>query len=202
MGGGCGVIKDGTSEESLGGSVGILVCSKNSSPLTPAVSTASAGALEFMTVYSTSNLPKLLYKARDDGWRILGAAADVPETGNSRGSSINKEVQRNDWDFIDDDLDDDEDHNSDITEYTRPSLSKQEEQTCYNLNEVEVGPPTILVLGSEGRGLRTLVARACGDFVKIPGGFSMDRDTQAGLDSLNVSVSGGIFLFHFCNQKW
>jgi 21S rRNA (GM2251-2'-O)-methyltransferase len=49
--------------------------------------------------------------------------------------------------------------------------------------------PTVLVLGSEGNGLRTLVAKACTDFVCIPGG-------DGGVDSLNVSVTGGIMLWH------
>jgi len=52
--------------------------------------------------------------------------------------------------------------------------------------------PTILVLGSEGHGLRTLVAKACTDFVAIPGG-------GGGVDSLNVSVTGGIMLWHLVN---
>lgn len=46
---------------------------------------------------------------------------------------------------------------------------------------------TVLVLGSEGHGLRFAVARACTDFCRIPGTTG---------DSLNVSVSGGIFLWH------
>ena len=54
------------------GKVGIIVCSKNSSPLSPTVSAASAGAVEFMSIYSTMNLPKLLYTAQEDGWQILG----------------------------------------------------------------------------------------------------------------------------------
>jgi hypothetical protein len=63
----------------------------------------------------------------------------------------------------------------------------------------------------KGRGLRTLVARACTGFVSIPGGSvafaSLDdedneRDTssQAGVDSLNVSVTGGILLWHFLTK--
>ncbi|EED88666.1 ribose methyltransferase, partial [Thalassiosira pseudonana CCMP1335] len=141
----------------LGGRVGILVCSKNSSPLTTTVSAASAGALEFMTVYSTSNLPKMLNRAREDGWRVLGAAADIPDSGGAARS--------------------------------------------------ETGKPTILVLGSEGRGLRTWVARSCSGFVKVPGGLNMaasdnDEDaTQAGVDSLNVSVTGGILLWHFLSNQ-
>lgn len=47
---------------------------------------------------------------------------------------------------------------------------------------------TVLVLGSEGHGLRFAVARACTEFCRIPG-------ATAG-DSLNVSVTGGIFLWH------
>lgn len=61
--------------------------------------------------------------------------------------------------------------------------------------------------------MRTLVSRACTGFVSIPGGGVavasggdgvVDEDendyetlTQAGVDSLNVSVTGGILLWHF-----
>ena len=59
-------------------SIGVLVCSKNSAPPSPVVSAASAGALELCQVYSTSNLPRTLNAAKDEGWRILGAAATAP----------------------------------------------------------------------------------------------------------------------------
>eukprot|EP00956_Cyclotella_meneghiniana_P028700 scaffold67690_cov55-Cyclotella_meneghiniana.AAC.6 len=198
LGGGPGAIEDDKSNDN-GNGVGILVCSKNSSPLTPTVSAASAGALEFMKIYSTSNLPKLLNKAREDGWRVLGAAADDSGSRDSyKLGNLEKGVQGNAWD-LDDEVDDDQD--LDITEYATPSMQEDNDQKYYNLNEVENNEPTVLVLGSEGRGLRTLVARACSGFVKIPGGLNIDSNTQAGVDSLNVSVSGGIFLFHFCNNK-
>jgi 21S rRNA (GM2251-2'-O)-methyltransferase len=208
LGGGASVI-DGSdkdiTDDGRSGRVGILVCSKNSSPLTPTVSAASAGALEFMTIYSTSNLPKLLNNARDDGWRVLGAAAEVPDTGVSSkraGRDSRKNiVTTNDWEVLDDE---DVDEDTDITEYATPSVPlQQNEQKCVNLGNVAVepGPPTILVLGSEGRGLRTLVARACTSFVKIPGGTSHGSDTQAGVDSLNVSVTGGILLYHFLSSN-
>lgn len=207
LGGGPGVIKEDLTESmvdngrSKGNGVGILVCSKNSSPLTPTVSAASAGALEFMTVYSTTNLPKLLNKAREDGWRVLGAAAETPDTDGSRnrkGQSNGRRFASNEWDLVEED-DSENDRNTNIIEFDTPPLPlHQEEQKCYDLREVETRHPTILVLGSEGSGLRSLVGRACTGFVKIPGGFDMEGGTQAGVDSLNVSVSGGIFLFHFC----
>ena len=39
---------------------GVLLCSKNSASLTPAVSKVSSGAMELMDVYATRNLVKFL----------------------------------------------------------------------------------------------------------------------------------------------
>ncbi len=139
-----------------------MVCSKNSAPPSNVVSASSAGALELSHIYSTTNLPRTLNAAKEDGWRILGAAASAP--------------------------------------------NGMDDAECFDLQNVEVGksqPPTILVLGSEGHGLRTLVAKACTGFVRIPGSLaaSVEGDTNAGVDSLNVSVTGGIMLWHFLNGK-
>lgn len=134
----------------LGGStkVGILVCAKNSAPPSPTVSAASAGALELVDLYSTSNLPRTLAAAESDGFRIVGASASVPRDLNV---------------------------------------------PLYELQEIsEMSGPTILVLGSEGHGLRSLVAKSCTEFVKVPGAVD-----AGGVDSLNVSVTGGILLWHF-----
>jgi 21S rRNA (GM2251-2'-O)-methyltransferase len=133
------------------GKVSILVCAKNSAPPSPAVSAASAGALELVNVYSTSNLPRTLASAEQDGFRIVGASSSLPK--DSDDSTVMYE------------LGDDE--------FQGPS-----------------DKPTILVLGSEGHGLRSLVARSCTEFVRISGGDS------EGVDSLNVSVTGGILLWH------
>ena len=214
------------------GKVGIIVCSKNSSPLSPTVSAASAGAVEFMSIYSTTNLPKLLYTAQEDGWQILGAAADVPD-GASRNHHDDKdsiddnEDDYNEWVMSNEGSDDDDSSNVDnshagsssIAAATTTKLRPQ----CFDLNDVKTGSPTIIVLGSEGRGLRTLVSRACTGFVRIPGGggsvlggssssSSIDDDddkndddneneTRSGVDSLNVSVTGGILLWHFLSKQ-
>jgi 21S rRNA (GM2251-2'-O)-methyltransferase len=149
-------------DKAVNSSIGIMVCSKNSAPPSAVVSAASAGALELSQIYSTNNLPRTLNAAREEGWRILGAAASAPN-----GTS---------------------------------------DAECLDLQSVETGdsqPPTILVLGSEGHGLRTLVAKACTGFVRVPGSeaASVEGDTNAGVDSLNVSVTGGIMLWHFLNGK-
>jgi 21S rRNA (GM2251-2'-O)-methyltransferase len=72
----------------------------------------------------------------------------------------------------------------------------------YDLQDLPVSAdaavPTVLVLGSEGHGLRHLVSTSCTEFVRVPSGQSRDDGSDAsGVDSLNVSVTGGILLWHF-----
>lgn len=53
----------------------VVVCAKNSAPLSPAVSKASAGAVEVMeNIYTTDNLMKFLDKSREAGWQVVGTA--------------------------------------------------------------------------------------------------------------------------------
>lgn len=148
----------------LGGSskqrMGILVCSKNSAPPSPVVSASSAGALELLQVFSTSSLPRTLASAREDGFRIIGAAASKPK-----------------------------------------GMMEDESVGLYDLQNLpNEDQPTMLVLGSEGHGLRTLVAKLCTDFVRIPRGDEAvvgdDGNDDIAVDSLNVSVTGGILLWH------
>lgn len=58
------------------GASGVLTCSRNSAPLSPVVSKASAGAMEAMPVYSAQNLPRTLASAAASGWQVVGATSD------------------------------------------------------------------------------------------------------------------------------
>ncbi len=61
------------------------------------------------------------------------------------------------------------------------------------LYEVDFKRPIALVLGSEGYGLREGITENCDELVRIP---------MAGkIDSLNVSVSAGVFLYEIFRQK-
>lgn len=60
---------------------GVLLCSKNSAPLSPAVSKVSSGAAELMDIYSSPNLVKFLKESNENGWDIIGAAGE--EADNS-----------------------------------------------------------------------------------------------------------------------
>lgn len=64
-------------------------------------------------------------------------------------------------------------------------------QQSVPVTKVSVDRPTLLVIGSEGFGLRTNVRRACTQLVQVdmaPGVSATD------VDSLNVSVATGILL--------
>ena len=132
------------------GASGVVVSEKNSAPLSPAVSKASAGAMELMQVHSTRNMVKFLESARESGWQVVGAALEESVTPG----------------------------------------------------ELDAEAPTLLVLGSEGRGLRTSVLRACDTLVRIPRAAHAAAapgaggcDNTAYLDSLNVGVAGGVLLY-------
>lgn len=120
------------------------------------VSKASAGALEFLPVFNTRNMPKFLTESAAKGWRVVG-------TSLGEGS--------------------------------------------IPLGELEGGVPTVLVLGNEGSGLRTMVQRACSTLVVIEkaqpasleGASAVEggtgrRGRGSGVDSLNVAVSGAIVM--------
>lgn len=57
----------------------------------------------------------------------------------------------------------------------------------------KVDGPTMIVLGSEGTGLRTAIRLACTGFVYISPG--LPSDLLGNVDSLNVSVAAGILLY-------
>ena len=53
---------------------GVVVCAKNSAPLSETVSKASAGAMESQDVYSVDNMMKFLDKSIENGWQIVGTS--------------------------------------------------------------------------------------------------------------------------------
>lgn len=73
-----------------------------------------------------------------------------------------------------------------------------------SLKGVQLDQPTLVVLGSEGHGLRSMVEQECDMLVRIEGGGGMIA-AELGLreepvDSLNVSVAGAVALFQLLGQ--
>ncbi|KAG1367825.1 rRNA methyltransferase 1, mitochondrial [Cocos nucifera] len=149
------------------GAEGVVLCAKNSAPLSGVVSKASAGSLELIELLSCKNMMQLLLSSIENGWRVLG------------GSVSSRAIP---------------------------------------LNEVEAGVPTILVLGSEGSGLRPLVERTCTELIRIPGfmpgwvgkldaekkdptNSGQDLKSFLAVESLNVSVAAGVLLYHLIGNN-
>lgn len=66
-------------------------------------------------------------------------------------------------------------------------------QNSKNYTELNYKMPLALVLGNEEKGIRKLVSENCDFLVKIP--------MKGKIDSLNVSVSAGVFLFEIIRQR-
>jgi 23S rRNA (guanosine2251-2'-O)-methyltransferase len=61
------------------------------------------------------------------------------------------------------------------------------------LDEVDFTGPTVLVIGSEGSGLRRMTAESCDRLVRVP--------MSGKLGSLNASVAGALFLYEVARQR-
>src|SRR5512135_2707055 len=61
------------------------------------------------------------------------------------------------------------------------------------LYDVDLCGPTVLVMGSEGEGMRRLTREACDELVSIP--------MAGAVESLNVSVATGVALFEAVRQR-
>ncbi|KAF9125690.1 hypothetical protein BGW39_007216 [Mortierella sp. 14UC] len=124
---------------------GVVVCHKNSAPLSAVVAKASAGALEERPTYGVSSLMNFIKKSQENGWHVVGAHVTY-------GSKRNRPL--------------------------------------HNWPETGVDQPTLLIMGSEGNGLRKQIMNQCDSFIQIPTLAS----SPTGVDSLNVSVATGVIL--------
>ena len=94
---------------------GVVVCAKNSAPLSPAVSKASSGALESVDVRAAGVMHRFLSRCAEDGWDVLGAAGeararDVSDIGRvtkptvlvmgNEGAGLRTNVRRACADFV------------------------------------------------------------------------------------------------------
>lgn len=65
--------------------------------------------------------------------------------------------------------------------------------TARPLYGAELTGPTALVMGAEGKGLRRLTAERCDQLLYLP--------MQGSVDSLNVAVATGVFLYEILRQR-
>ncbi len=63
------------------------------------------------------------------------------------------------------------------------------------LHHTDLSGPVALVVGAEGRGVSPLVRKLCDGEVSLP------MQAAAGIDSFNVSVAGGILMYHIYRTR-
>ena len=120
---------------------GVILTKRHSAPLSEAVVKSSAGAVFWVPVHRTTNLPAFILRAKEEGFWTLYAEAEGER---------------------------------DLSTYIFPEK-------------------VLIVVGSEGKGVRKSVKGVCDESIRIPVGGK--------LNSLNVSVAAGIILYSYFAQR-
>jgi len=131
---------------------GVVICARNSAPLSPVTSKASSGAMERLQILACNSMPRFLRSTKER----YGTAGLSPPL-NIIGMSLSESA-----------LD------------------------CKSIQFTASGP-TLLVVGNEGHGLRSLVQAECSHLVRIHSHAS--AGTGSSLDSLNVSNAVAVALY-------
>jgi 23S rRNA (guanosine2251-2'-O)-methyltransferase len=122
------------------GAQALILPERRSAPVTAAVVSASAGAIQKLAVVDVVNLGQALARLKEEGFWVYGAdAAGKPA-----------------WDAV-------------------------------------FNTPMVLVIGSEGYGMRPLTASLCDEVVSIP-------QPASGVESLNASCAASVLLYEVARQ--
>jgi len=156
------------------GADGVLIHERGSAEVTPAVCKASAGAVEHLRIAKVRNVADFLADARRAGCWCYGATAPEPagvggrsyaspDVGARRGAS------------------------------QAPSEDDRAASQVVSYDEPNYGGGVVLVLGSEGRGLRPRVAAACDQLVTLP--------MRGRVQSLGVSAAASALLYRILQDR-
>jgi tRNA G18 (ribose-2'-O)-methylase SpoU len=157
---------------------GVLLCARNSAPLSATTSKASSGAQEFLPLYEASATPRLLHKLDRAKWNVVGLSL-APESVDMR--DLAKTVADNANNAAN--AADSAPSNSVLADAAQDAAAESVAEGAEPLavaassssfptpsSSSYSGPKHVLfVVGNEGRGLRPVVARACDVLVKIVG---------------------------------
>ncbi len=150
------------------GAGGLVIPERRSAEVTPAVCKASAGAVEHMRIAKARNIADFLADARRSGCWCYGASAPATD-GIERGRA---ETQIG------------------VTKATsRPSDGAP--TVPYNTLDYDGG--VVLVLGSEGSGLRPRVASSCDQLVALP--------LRGRIESLGVAAAAAALLYGILQNR-
>jgi 23S rRNA (guanosine2251-2'-O)-methyltransferase len=148
------------------GATGVVIPERRSAEVTPAVCKASAGAVEHMRIARVRNIADFLGDARDAGCWSYGASAPLvalQRPGGRRGAEVAVGAGPG--------------TGSATVLYTEPDYSGG----------------VVLVLGSEGSGLRPRVAGACDQLVSLP--------LRGRIESLGVAAATAALLYGILHDR-
>jgi 23S rRNA (guanosine2251-2'-O)-methyltransferase len=148
------------------GATGVVIPERRAAEVTPAVCKASAGAVEYMRIARVRNIADFLGEARDAGCWSYGASAD---------------------DAIDN-------GREDVPGAGAPApgqSSKSSTTVPYTAPDYSGG--VVLVLGSEGSGLRPRVAGACDQMISLP--------LRGHMESLGVAAAAAALLYGILQSR-
>jgi len=145
------------------GAAGVAIPARRAAEVTPAVCKASAGAVEHLRVAQVRNVADFLADARAAGCWCYGASAEAG-VGSTGGQPSGATGGR----------------------------AAAHAPVAYDAPDY-AGAGVVLVLGSEGSGLRPRVAKACDQLIALP--------LRGRIESLGVSAAAAAILYEILQQR-
>jgi 23S rRNA (guanosine2251-2'-O)-methyltransferase len=161
------------------GATGVVIAERRAAEVTPAVCKASAGAVEHLCVARVRNVADFLLHARDAGCWSYGASAPLAG-GSSRAGRVGEGSEAS--------------RVGDGSGRGRPAkggAGGADATVPYDRPDYRGG--VVLVLGSEGRGLRPRVAGACDQLISLP--------LLGRIESLGVSAAAAALLYDILQNR-
>jgi 23S rRNA (guanosine2251-2'-O)-methyltransferase len=154
------------------GASGVAIPERRAAEVTPAACKASAGALEHLKVARVRNMADFLEQARATGCWCYGASAE-PAAGGRSGRDDRAADGRND-------------------RVAGGGGTGGPGPIPYDAPDYR-GAGVVLVLGSEGRGLRPRVASSCDQLIALP--------MRGRVESLGVSAAAAAILYEILQNR-
>jgi 23S rRNA (guanosine2251-2'-O)-methyltransferase len=155
------------------GATGIVIPERRAAEVTPAACKASAGAVEHIRIARVRNIADFLGEARDAGCWSYGASAPTPtpEDSGGRGSGPSGGGSGG----------------GGLSGGPPARVSSSERSPTVPYTSPDYRGGVVLVLGSEGSGLRPRVAGACDQLVSLP--------LRGRMESLGVAAAAAALLY-------
>jgi 23S rRNA (guanosine2251-2'-O)-methyltransferase len=151
------------------GATGVVIPERRAAEVTPAACKASAGAVEHMRIARVRNIADFLGEAREAGCWSYGASAPNPEAVGESSSADAPTGAR------------------------AGGRGRGDAQPTVPYTAPDYSGGVVLVLGSEGSGLRPRVAGACDQLVSLP--------LRGQMESLGVAAAAAALLYGILQSR-